>query len=279
MGDPLHGQFANRPDYGVANNKNPVSLWANYFKMRFLDPDLVLHIYDMSFEAFPPKNFEDSAQSNRVLNVPEGKKLVQVIRCALRTSKFEHVKSKIATDFSKMLISSKRLGSDEMQTGVFSCVAENEDKPHTGTGRFQMTLKQTREVCLSDLLDDLASNVQEREAHEDSFFIVQALDIVLGHQRKMSSDYATPKQGKCFPLRPSPAQTFVLRGPRHNVGYLKGVRGFFASVRTTTNSPLGNCNACCGILFQCSLVVQIQPQRITKDLKMPSKAYGLNLPT
>ena len=70
----------------------------------------------------------------------------------------------------------------------------------------------------------------------------------------LSLDTATPKQGKCFPQRPvtgaNSTESFKLEGPPGTLGYLYGVRGFFASVRATTDRTLVNCNACVGAFYR-----------------------------
>ena len=248
--DVTDGLFALRPDYGVQGS---VQLWANYFPMVFKNPKLVLFIYEMTFKAFPPKV---SSDSNEELKVPEGKRLVQVIRCALNTSNMDKVKLDIATDFSKKLISCKRLGSDQMATGKFSFQAENETTLRRNPNRFQMFLEPKGELRVSDLMAYLASNAQGRGLHENILPIIQALDIILGHRAKLSLNTATPKHGKCFPQRPATGQnnneSFRLEGPPKTEGYLHGVRGFFASVRATTDRPLVNCNACVGAFYKIS---------------------------
>ena len=245
--DVTDGLFALRPDYGDQGN---VRLWANYFGMDFKNPKLVLYMYEMTFKAFPSKSASDPDEE---LSIPEGKKLVQVIRCALNTSNMQQVKSDIATDFSKKLISCKELRPDQMKTGKFSFWAENEATPRTNPNRFQMILEHQGELRVSDLLTYLDSNEQGRGVHDDIRPIVQALDIILGHRAKLSLDTATPKQGKCFPQRPDTGantEVFRLDGPPNTGGYLHGVRGFFASVRATTNRTLVNCNACVGAFYK-----------------------------
>ena len=248
--DVTDGLFALRPDFGVQGS---VQLWANYFAMVFKNLKLVLFIYEMTFKAFPPKAASDP---NEELSVPEGKKLAQVIRCALNTSNMQKVESDIATDFSKKLISCKRLGSDQMATGKFSFQAENETTLRKNPNRFQMFLEPKGELRVSDLMAYLASNIQGRGLHEIILPIIQALDIILGHRAKLSLDTATPKHGKCFPQRSTTDQnnneSFPLQGPPNTEGYLHGVRGFFASVRATTGRPLVNCNACVGAFYKIS---------------------------
>lgn len=174
--DLTDGLFALRPDFGSQGN---VKLWANYFAMAFRNPKLVLYIYEMIFKAFPPKS---SSDPDKELSVPEGKKLVQVVRCALNNSNMQKVKSGIATDFSKKLISSTKLSSEQMQTGRFGFMAENETSPRTNPNRFQMFLQQTGELCVSDLIAYLASGEQGRGVHENVMPIIQALDIIIGHR-------------------------------------------------------------------------------------------------
>ena len=250
--DVLDRLFAERPDYGLHNIQRSVQLVANYFEMVTKNPKLILYVYGMSFKAFPPK---DARPSEKEIKVPEGKKLVQVIRCALNTSTFTNIKSKIATDFNKKLISCEKLDSGQMQTGEFKFWAENEiedgsTKPRKNAIRFQMTLEQQRELYISDLLGNLGAGAQGGGAHADALEIVQVLDTILGHSVKLSLEVATPKQGKSFPLHPTSDEKFMLRSPINTLGYLQGVRGFFASVRATSNRILVNCNACCGAFYK-----------------------------
>ena len=242
--------FPLRPDYGGPAGVNTVPLWANYFELNLQKPDLDLYLYEMTLEAIPP-----NGSPEKEVTVPEGKKLMQVIRCALRTSTFESIKHDIATDFGRTLISHKKLESKEMKTGKFKFWAENEienevPRPRKNASRFQMTLRDRGKLPLPDLVNYLASNTNREGGYEEILPIVQALDIVLGHYGKFSLKITTPKQGKCFPLDPTASEVFRLQGPKSSQGYLQGVRGFFATVRATTERTLVNCNACCGAFYR-----------------------------
>ena len=244
------GLFPLRPDYGGPAGVNTVPLWANYFQLNLQKPDLDLYLYEMTLEAIPP-----NGSPEKEVTVPEGKKLMQVIRCALRTSTFESIKHDIATDFGRTLISHKKLESKEMKTGKFKFWAENEienevPRPRKTASRFQMTLQDRGKLPLPDLVNYLASNTNREGEYESILPIVQALDIVLGHYGKFSLKITTPKQGKCFPLDPTASEVFRLQGPKSSQGYLQGVRGFFATVRATTERTLVNCNACCSAFYR-----------------------------
>ena len=112
-----------------------------------------------------------------------------------------------------------------------------------------MTLRErdNGEMRVSKILEYLASSNKIEGAYESILPMVQALDIILGHSAGLSLETVTPKQGKCFPLKDR--KTFKLEGPRGTTGYLEGVRGYFASVRATTNCLLVNCNACRGAFY------------------------------
>lgn len=250
--DVRDGLFATRPDDGIRKFGKPVELWANYFPIIFKKPGLVLYIYEMTFKSFYPV---DSTTPDKELTVPEGKKLIQVVRCALKTSNFVGVDSHIATDFSKKLISCTRLEQEQMKTKIFDFWAENEivngtPRPRQKPIRFQMFLAHTQELHLSDLTAYLLSHTHDRVAYERSLPIVQAFDIILGYRAKSSLEVATPKQGKVFPWEPTDAARFELNDPERNPTHLRGIFGFFASVRATTNRTLVNCNACCGAFYK-----------------------------
>ena len=242
--------YPNRPDYGINVGKATVQMWANYFPLTFKNPNLVLYIYDMTFEPLQHTTSKDSPSSERKLTAPEGKKLAQVIRCALCSPTFDKARSNIATDFSKILVSSKMLDEEEMKSVKIDTWGENESQPHTDAPQFQMTIQPTIDLRVSDLLNSLKSSAQGSGALDKVPPIIQALDIVLGHQAKMSLEIATPKRGKCFRLQPNDTEKFRLQGPGRFDGYLHGVRGFFASIRATSNRPLVNCNACCGAFYK-----------------------------
>ncbi|KAK4695957.1 eukaryotic translation initiation factor 2C, partial [Lecanoromycetidae sp. Uapishka_2] len=261
------GHFPTRPDYGDQGVQRNVALWADYFRMDLQKPDLVLYRYDMTFEAFPPKGSPTPAKE---MTVPEGKKLMHIIQCALRTSTFDNIRSEIATDFAKMLVSCKELGNDRLQTGDFKFWAENETKegrnqtkegaPRKRAIRFRMNLRKCDDgISVSKLSDYLASSIKNEGAYESVLPIVHALNIILGHPGKFSLETATPKQGKCFPLNPTKdiIEKFPLVGPKRTSGYLQGVRGYFANVRATTNSTLVNCNACCGAFYTAGPLVNL----------------------
>ena len=254
--------FPVRPDYHSARNN--ASLWANYFELKFHNPKLVLHLYEMTFEAFPP---DDSPEKK--VTVPEGKKLMQVVRCALSTSTFQDIKNDIATDFGKMLISCKKLEDKQKRTGRFKFWAENEPKARKNAIKFQMTLHEKDQLHLPDLENYLRSGPKEQGAYESILPFVQALDVILGHYGKFSSNIATPKQGKCFPLEPTGSEKFQIDGPKNTQGYLQGVRGFFASVRATTDRTMVNCNACCGAFYKPGPLEDLFRMFVAKDQDSP----------
>ena len=280
MGDPLaHIQtisrvkrpFPSRPDHSSAD---PVQLWTNYFKMAIGNPDLVLYLYDMSFEAFPP---EGSTPPDEEIPVPKGKKLIQVIRCALNTPTFTDISSEIATDFGKTLVSCKKFGKDKLKTEQFQFRAENEIKPRTDATRFQMTLTETEKTPVSDLTSFLVSGGIGEGGDKNIKPIMHALDIILGHYGKLSLNIATPKRGKSFPLEPSRSEEFRLAGPKMNEGYLRGIYGFFASVRATTNQTLVNCNACCGAFYKSISLVEFFGLFNVRQNSFPSREQLKNL--
>ena len=135
-----------------------------FFRDGFQKPKIGSLHYEMTFKVLSPKASPDP---NEELSVPEGKELVQVVRCALSTLNMQKVKSDIATNFSKILISCKKLGSDQVKTGKFSFQAENETTLRTDPNRVQMFLQQKGELCFSDLLGYLASSAQGRRLHEN----------------------------------------------------------------------------------------------------------------
>ena len=258
MGDPVghiqtvdlrDGLFASRPDYGT-QTKESAELLANCFEMVTRNSKPILYIYELSFKAF---HSETSDTPDKELEIPDGKKLTQVIRCGMHHGTFNNDKSNIATDFSNKLVSCKKL--DVSETGKFKFWAENEfvngrGQPRRNAIRFQMFFTLKQELQVSDLVTYLQSGAQQRGAYENVLPIIQAFDIILGYRAKLSLSVATPKRGKCFPQTPTAIDTFQLEGPPNTLGYLHGVRGFFASVRATTNRTLVNCNACCGAFYK-----------------------------
>lgn len=97
----------------------------------------------------------------------------------IEPSNLQRNRSDIATDFSKLLISCKKLESSQTQTGRFKYWAENETKSRKKATRFQNTLKDNCQLCVSDLLNSLASRTNRKEAYENTLPIIQVLDIIV----------------------------------------------------------------------------------------------------
>lgn len=243
--DKTHS-LAQRPDYGSAGDPKPVSMWANFFELR-TKPGLIYYQYKIIIEPVQADENKD-----RKVIAPKGKKLKEIIKIMLQLPQFKPFEFDVVTDFAEILISRKQLDVSSMRTKEpFQYQAEDSDYsrggdwPNRGATRYNVTLDETESsgsLQVSDLLRSLQSTELE-QTYGDTASMVQALDIVLGQQRKSAPNLITLGRGRCFPKNPSSKEMTELGGG------LIAIRGFFSSVRVATGRILLNCNICHGAFY------------------------------
>lgn len=205
-----------RPGYGTQGNK--ILLWANYFAME-APKDLLLFRYSIEL------------LYDRSKGAPVGKKLKRIVELLLEEH-FSAYQNLIATDFKSNLICKAVLPIPKDIYRV-DYRAEGEDEPAPDAKSYQLRLRSTGTVRISELLDYLTST-HASALLDSKDEIIQALNIVVGHYPKSASHIFSIGANKHFPLHPAASETWSLGAGLH------AIRGFFISVRAATSRTLLN---------------------------------------
>ena len=205
-----------RPGYGVRGKE--VILWTNYFKL-YSTKDLELYRYSLTIAA-------DGRG-----RVPVGKKARRIVQLLLEEHFLPHGHD-VATDFKSILICRNELGVEEHEYQVLYRI-EEEDVPAANATRYRCRIQFTGSLTLSELINHLTST-QAGLMFGSKDEIIQALNIVLGHNPKADPSVATVASSRHFGIN-SGAQERMSLGAG-----LQVIRGFFMSVRAVTARVLVN---------------------------------------
>jgi eukaryotic translation initiation factor 2C len=148
---------------------------ANYFEM-IAPMDLILFRY--SIEIRPD-------QAGRV---PTGKRAKRIVELFIEEHFPQHQGS-IVTDYKANLICRSELPIDEEEY-VVQYRSEEEDEPSQNARTYRLRLQITGTLPVSELMDYLTSG-HVSALFESKDEIIQALNIVMGHYPKTSSDIPT----------------------------------------------------------------------------------------
>lgn len=202
-----------RPGYGTRGRA--VTLWANYFHL-LLNDELVLKRYEISVTAV------------KTSRPPTGKKLKRVIELLLEEHLADH-KLDVVTDFKSNLLSKVDLKDGAEYSIVYRLEEDDEPSPDVS---YRVKLGLTGTVSVSELIEYLTST-QAGGLLTNKEEILQALNIVTGHQPKADSTIASVGANKHFQLGQSAGRFELGAG-------LIALRGFFVSVRAATARLLVN---------------------------------------
>ena len=187
-------------------------------------PDLLLHRYDVAVQP-----------------AAVGKKLSQIIKLLLQLPEYGEFCHDIVTDFKSTLISRRRLSPDTAEPKI-QYRTEGEDEPRANAQTYQLRVKETGTLTVSELTDYLSST-DMKKAYADKLPVLQALNIFLGHHAKSSPAVATIGSSKSFSLTQKEDTGWDLGSG------LIALRGFFSSVRVATCRILVNVNVTHGAFY------------------------------
>ena len=243
--EPTHLKHQARPDPVVSKAVGTkVSLSTNHFKLT-IKPGLVLHRY--SIKVWPEA---------------KGRKLSQMIKDALDLPEFDLLRPLIVSDFAACLLLPQSLPDHLLTVSVpyqKDSSAQNPDDANSSSNtktsndaedpgdfsRYQVKFDFIRGVDFHRALE-----VEERSADQGTLSIVQDLDIVLGHHRKSSPDITMIGKRKAFQLfNPRTDETHLARPANKARALLVALRGYFSSVRLSTNGILVNVNVSHGPFY------------------------------
>ncbi|EON62170.1 hypothetical protein W97_01390 [Coniosporium apollinis CBS 100218] len=211
-------RFPHRPGYGTprldAKTEKPVPpfpLWTNYFELKLAaDQDLTLYRYNINIAA-------DAAGRQ-----PTGRKLRRIFELLIEEH-FAPRKEQIATDFKSMLVCKSDLKIEEKQKLAIKYRAEKEDEPGPRSPTYHLEF-YPRVLPVSELVAHITSpNANSDPGAKEE--VIQALNVVLGHHPKASTDVVTVGANQHFAREPDPTETWKLGAG------LIALRGYFMSVR------------------------------------------------
>jgi len=173
---------------------------------------------------------------------------------------FRDHRKDIVTDFKAQLVSRVEFNAEDLQTvpGQMQYRAEGEDEPRVHAPFYNIEIKPTGTMTISDLTDYLTST--NPRAVFDKQPVLQALNIFLGHYTKASSNYTAIGSSRSFAVDPN---------NHYDLGAgLRAVRGFFSSVRVATSRILVNVNVTHAPFYD--------PLPLDQSIKVFGRAHGPN---
>lgn len=212
----------------MARNLVPVYLASNYFPLT-LRTGLKIWHYDIRVE-------------------PEvrGPKLTQIIKTALNHGDYQRLKTHIVTDFSAIMLSVQEIPVEYRNIKVFY-QTEFETQASDNAKEYRITLDPKGPVDLSHPKVD----PDPTETDSSGLPVEQALDIILGHHRKMSDDVSVIHKRKAFVINPQ-AEGYDTYHHQQIAPVLTLLRGYFSSVRMSKSSLLVNINVSHGAFYSSS---------------------------
>lgn len=192
-----------------------------------------------------------------------------MIKDALALPEFDDLRPGIVSDFAAVLISPHSLPDNLLKVSVpyqkERSGKDSEDAKPPSNARNPSDAEDPSDV--EDLanrngyyvkfdfkreVDDFSvRNIQESTADQGNLPLVQDLDIILGHHRKSSSDITMIGKRKAFQMQNQwRADGTPLKDPKQqNLALLLALRGFFSSVRLSTDEILVNVNVSHGTFY------------------------------
>lgn len=127
-----------------------------------------------------------------------GKTLSQIIRLLLELPGYGEFQDDVVTDFKSTLVSKRRLNPDVAELAI-QYRAEVEDEPRANSQTYQLRVKETGTLTVSEPTDYLTST-NVHATYADNLPVLQALNIFLGSCAKSSAAVAMDGSGKSFSL-------------------------------------------------------------------------------
>ena len=246
-------RFKGQPPRPVSNIRNHLGLTSNHFKLTLRD-ELKLWHY-------------------QIIVHPEikGLKLTQVIKTALRSGTIRGLKPLIVTDFSAIMLSVREI-PQQCRHFKLKYMSEVETQASENAKEYMISLDPIGIVNFSNTKADL----QQMDNDSSGLPIEQALDIILGHHRKLSNDIAIVNKRKAFSV------TSNAEGCNLDTGFLVALRGYFSSVRMSQSDLLVNINISNGAFYQTpkrlwEIIRWLQEIQRVNASKVPGLLRGLRV--
>ena len=168
----------------------------------------------------------------------KGSKLTQIIKIALNHGDFKKRNPFVVTDFSAIMLS---MGPIEPKIFKIRYHSELEAQASDNAKEYEISLILKGFVDFKNPLDSTQTS-------SDGLPIEQALDIVLGHHRKLSDNISVVNKRKAFSVIPG------IKGyssyPLDQDNVLTALRGYISSVRMSESAILVNINVSHGAFYE-----------------------------
>lgn len=192
---------------------------------------------------------------------PSARTKRQIIKLLLEQH-FRPHRDKIATDYKSNLISSVKFPQDQ-KTYTVEYREDDQDPSEPSRKSYRVKVQFTGSLMMSTLLDYLTStNASTMLNNEPKEEILQALNIVMGHNPKTQTDIASIGANRHFALSQGLIEKAGLGGG------LEVLRGFFVSVRAATARLLVN--------VQVKHVACIEGNRLDRVIQAYGEENGRN---
>lgn len=235
-----------RPGYGEGKQ---FSLRTNYFKV-IMDTNLELFRYDINIE---PLSTSAPALDNR-------RKRRQFFKVLLEEAPdFQTRAAAVATDYANTLITCRRLFDNnllekeyrQVYRGEYESAQGNNDPPRNNEQVYRVTVRFQGTVPISEIVrytESQPGDVSDFTTRQDA---VQALNIIMDGTPNKNTAIFQSGQNKFYQFpRNEPYKTYADAYKTCDLsGCLIGVRGYYSSIRTSTNRILLNLNAQCSPFY------------------------------
>jgi hypothetical protein len=224
-----------RPAFGSAGKA--VTLWANYFPVRFKADVLYRYVLQVKEETTDAKSEERQDMKD-----VKGRKLHLAIQHVLRELAGTDKKQALASQFKNHIISLKQL---DIRNNPMRITIPSENKnlePDTVT----VFIEGPTEIRVSNMLSYARTmdDNGDRNTYPKFPEVIDALDIILGHNaRSKLGEIAAIGGSRFFPFNKDEKTTSLMRDGRT----LIAARGFFQSARLATGRLLLNTNVTHGV--------------------------------
>ncbi|KAJ8105143.1 hypothetical protein ONZ43_g7544 [Nemania bipapillata] len=273
---PIPGDawFPRRPAFGT--NGNPVTLWANYFKLEVLAAtsllkysldvkriDKVLQPDEQGNTPKPKKGAKKGGKKDDKTQSPKGRKLHSIIKSALA----DVAKSvPYATEFKDQVVSMKpfTLPTDSVVRVRYRDEGKDDE--------YEVKFNGPNTVDLSGLMsylnrmDDLPGDTSFPKFAD----VIDVISIITGHYARNNPDASALGRSRYFPLDAPQSERQDLGAPEFN----RIIRGYFQSARPATGRLLLNANVAHGVFRPKGFVSDLIAQSFKTDNQSLHKAIS-----
>ena len=208
-----------------------------------IDPKKIIHKYTVSIKAERKKRKTDGKKGQQDEVEQEepkpGRKQRQAYSILFEAPEFRNLQPGLATDYANTILTSTPLKLGPSMSKVFTFIYRDvEDRvPRPNATKYSFTINDAGAVPTEELLRYLASTTTDPSDFAGKADAVQALNIIMSRTPNFDPDVFQSGQNKFY------------RYPVNQRDYLDlsngliAVRGYYSSVRTSTDRILLNLNA------------------------------------